>query len=385
MTISNFRTRTVARSFSSLLWVLGTMSVAIPSAIAEVISLRNLSQHLDVSSQQISVSGISSGAYMAHQLHVIHSEHITGAGIIAGGPYHCAAGSYPLYTSFDLTGLYAATSICSNTNPFWFFQGPPDVDFSIRDTHFQASKGVIDDPDNLRMDRVWLFSGGRDEKVPRSVMNTLETYYREFLDPNSIVYVKHEDANHAMITDDFDSGCAAYGSPYINDCDIDAAKELLQHIYGSLNPKAAQAEVQSIIEFDQTEFFDESDISISMNERGHIYVPKTCKEGESCRLHLALHGCQQHQELIGDDFYAKSGYNEWAETNDIIVLYPQTTAWHGSFLMTVWRNPNACWDWWGYTGPHYYRKDGKQISALATMINTLAARELLMNALPPDP
>ena len=300
--ISNLHTGTVFRTLSALILVLGAISIAVPSAIAEVISLKNLSQQLTGSPQQISVSGISSGAYMAHQLHVIHSKHITGAGIIAGGPYHCAAGSYPLYTSFDLTGLYAATSICSNTNPYWFFQGPPDVNFSISDTHFQTSNGVIDDPDNMHMDKVWLFSGGNDEKVPRSVMNTVETYYREFLAPNNIVYVKHEDANHAMITDDFKSGCAVYGSPYINDCDIDAAKELLQHIYGSLNPKAVQAELQPIIEFDQTEFFDVSDKSVSMNERGHIYVPKKCKEGESCRLHLALHGCQQNQELIGDEF-----------------------------------------------------------------------------------
>jgi hypothetical protein len=42
---------------------------------------------------QISVSGISSGGYMAHQFHVAHSQHIMGAGIVAGGPYYCARGS----------------------------------------------------------------------------------------------------------------------------------------------------------------------------------------------------------------------------------------------------------------------------------------------------
>ncbi|MFC1680659.1 hypothetical protein ACFL1S_02550 [Pseudomonadota bacterium] len=365
------------RTISVLLVVLCATSTAIPPAAAEIVSLKSLSQQLTVSAQQISVSGISSGAYMAHQMHVIHSKHITGAGVIAGGPYHCAAGSYSLFTSFDLTGLYAATSRCSNTNPYWFFQGPPDVNFSIRDTHMQASNGVIDDPDNLRTDKVWLFSGGRDETVPGAVMDTLETYYREFMDPGNVVYVKHEAANHAMITDDFDNDCAVYGSPYINDCDIDAAKDLLQHIYGPLNPKAAEVQVQPILEFDQTEFFNEGDESVSMNARGHIYVPKHCIEGESCRLHLALHGCQQHQELIGENFYTRSGYNEWAETNNVIVLYPQTTEWIGSIFTAAWRNPNACWDWWGYSGPRYYRKDGKQIRALAEMINTLVGRELL--------
>src|ERR1700726_4771345 len=39
---------------------------------------------------QVSVSGISSGAFMANQLHIAHSAGIMGAGIIAGGLYGCA-------------------------------------------------------------------------------------------------------------------------------------------------------------------------------------------------------------------------------------------------------------------------------------------------------
>ena len=44
-----------------------------------------------------------------------------------------------------------------------------------------------------------------------------------------------------------------------------------------------------------------------------------------------------------DDEYAKmTGYNEVAELNNIIVIYPQATS---NFLDS---NPNGCWDWWGY-------------------------------------
>ena len=39
---------------------------------------------------QSSVSGLSSGAYMAGQIQVAHSKDIVGAGIVAGGPYACA-------------------------------------------------------------------------------------------------------------------------------------------------------------------------------------------------------------------------------------------------------------------------------------------------------
>lgn len=36
------------------------------------------------------VSGISSGGFMAVQMHVIYSDHFSGAGVVAGGPFYCA-------------------------------------------------------------------------------------------------------------------------------------------------------------------------------------------------------------------------------------------------------------------------------------------------------
>jgi hypothetical protein len=49
----------------------------------------DLSQlNLDLS--QSSVSGLSSGGYMATQFQLAHSETIIGAGIVGAGPYYCA-------------------------------------------------------------------------------------------------------------------------------------------------------------------------------------------------------------------------------------------------------------------------------------------------------
>jgi len=42
------------------------------------------------SSKKVSVSGVSSGAYMAVQLQVAYSETFMGVGSVAGGPYFCA-------------------------------------------------------------------------------------------------------------------------------------------------------------------------------------------------------------------------------------------------------------------------------------------------------
>ena len=140
---------------------------------------------------------------------------------------------------------------------------------------------------------------------------------------------------------------------------------------------AAEAELQPIVTFDQTEFFDPADKSVSLHAQGHIYVPESCANGETCRLHIAFHGCRQHEDEIGDAFYSGAGYNEVAETNGIIVLYPQTTAWSDSSFFAYTENPRACWDWWGYSGDDYFRRSGKQIRAVARMINALTGEALL--------
>jgi hypothetical protein len=43
-----------------------------------------------VDPERVAVSGISSGAYMAVQLHVAFSSLFKGVGVVAGGPYYCA-------------------------------------------------------------------------------------------------------------------------------------------------------------------------------------------------------------------------------------------------------------------------------------------------------
>src|SRR6476659_6170878 len=42
---------------------------------------------------KVSISGISSGAFMANQFHIAHSKLIMGAGIVAGGLYACSVDS----------------------------------------------------------------------------------------------------------------------------------------------------------------------------------------------------------------------------------------------------------------------------------------------------
>lgn len=354
---------------------LALLLVAVSVSAGEV-SLEALAARLAIDRGTISVSGLSSGGFMAQQFHVIHSRSVRGAGIIAGGPYACATGTYPPFSWFDRTGLYAATSRCSNTNPWWFWGGAPELSFSLRATRREARAGNIDDPPGMRGDRVWLLSGSEDETVPRAVVTVLENYYLHFVDEDDVHHERLAGAGHAMITTGVGNACEASAPPFVNDCGFDAAGRLLEHVYGPLRARVTPASPDALLEFDQTAHFDAGDRSVSLHRKGHVYVPERCVQGDTCRLHVAFHGCRQHQDLVGDAFYGGAGYNEWAEGNAIVVLYPQATAWSGDVLRAR-ANPRGCWDWWGYGGEHYLRRSGKQVRAVASMINALLGESLL--------
>jgi len=42
---------------------------------------------------------------------------------------------------------------------------------------------------------------------------------------------------HGFITDNYGGGCLDHIVPYINNCDYDSAKHLLEHIHGKLQSK----------------------------------------------------------------------------------------------------------------------------------------------------
>jgi hypothetical protein len=76
---------------------------------------------------------------------------------------------------------------------------------------------------------------------------------------------------------------------------------------------------------------------------------------------LVLHGCLQYQGAVQQQLVQKSGINEWADTNSIIVLYPQATTKASS-------NPEGCWDWWGYLSSDYTLKTAPQMEAIMAMV-----------------
>ena len=129
-----------------------------------------------------------------------------------------------------------------------------------------------------------------------------------------------------------------------------------------------------------------------MAEFGYAYIPSAVRDGaEALGVHIVLHGCKQgyayvdfvngredvwNQAPFGNRYITTTGYLEWAEANDLILLFPQADGGDDNAI----QNPDGCWDWWGYsavdyTDPDYYTQDAVQIKAIHGMLTRLAGAD----------
>jgi hypothetical protein len=252
-----------------------------------------------------------------------------------------------------------------------FFTPLPKVEDLKAQTDKFAREGSIDATANLAGAPVWLFSGTQDRTVEQPVVAAAERFYA--LVGAKPAFVKDKPAGHGMVTQDAGGACGLSESPFINDCDYDAAGELLNHLTGN-SPIPAAKPAGRVIAFDQRPFAGGSAHAIGMAGEGYAYVPPAC-EAQPCRVHVAFHGCRQNAEAIGERFVREAGYNRWADAHRLIVLYPQAAArWGWSHADGRWSyifNPRGCWDWWGYSGAQYATRNGPQIRAVRAMLGRL--------------
>ncbi len=313
---------------------------------------------------ETSVSGISSGAYMAGQFQMAHAKIVKGAAIIAGGPYGCSesvfADAMPGPGTAFLNLSKAINGCMLNLLGVWGTADPVDLAGKAKR---RADRDEIDPIADVARDRVYLFSGHSDLTVVPAIVAAAAKFYAVLgVAADNIKHVTHLPSGHAFVTEDEGGACEYTGSPYVVDCDYDQAGELLKHIYGPLNPRSVQPSGDFAV-FDQRPFTAGFNPH-GMADHGVIYIPKTCRAKAGCRIHIAYHGCAQSRAQVGDAFIKESGFARWADTNNIIVLFPQTAL--AAF------NPQGCWDWWGYTGRDYLVRKAPQIVAVHRMLERLS-------------
>ena len=210
-------------------YVRATVGVAIVAASSPCVCQAQSPQRYHIQPDSVSVSGISSGADLAHQLHVAYSSKIHGVGLLAAAPYHCAKDD-----------VYKALQYCSKTGAEFGqpYIGPPTSDYVeslVSDTKKAFSEDQIDDPAGIRTAKIYLFSGTNDTKVPQPIVKAVELFYTKLgVDPNNIKTDYDVPAGHGMVTRNYGNSCSSSNSPYINKCGLDVAGRILEQIYGSL-------------------------------------------------------------------------------------------------------------------------------------------------------
>jgi hypothetical protein len=287
---------------------------------------------------------------MAVQMSVAHSSVISGAGIVAAGPYWCAESDAAI-----------ALTACMNQSELI------DVDVLIAATSYAETLASIDPTRNLKSQRVWLFSGTQDTVVQPGVVRKLEQYYRYYVPSAQIATEYGVSAEHALVTDHYGRQCSYLGDPFINNCHYDAAGTLLQWTQKSPLKPRVNASRSNVYVINQGQYtpFNLAPRDLSLADKAYVYVPQSCLDAE-CKLHISFHGCKQYADKIGTQYVLEGGFNAWAEQNGYVVLYPQTVA-----SDTLPFNPEGCFDWWGYTGIEYASKMGPQLITFRNMIDSL--------------
>jgi len=284
-----------------------------------------------------SVSGVSSGAYMAVQLWLAQAPRFEGGlASVAGGPYACAS------------SVFEALGPCL---------GRSALDDAAMLARAQAALAAGSLPAQPRGGRAYLFAGARDAVVAPATTAALAAQLQTLRPELALQLETSVPATHGWVTQEQGSACDQMQAPFLLACGFDLAGQLLAHLHSPLQPRG-EATAGTLQAFDQRAFHPGADLA----DTGYVFIPRACTGG-GCRVHVALHGCRMNGATIGEAFARHSGLNEWAASNRLVVLYPQTGA----------AATNACWDWWGYADAGFAGRQGAQQRAIVAMLERLSA------------
>jgi poly(3-hydroxybutyrate) depolymerase len=289
------------------------------------------------------VAGVSSGGFLATQLQVAYSGTFDGAGIFAAGPYDCGEGTV---IDFETCELGISTSQLEAQAQAW------------------AQQGQIDPVASLRGKPVYVYHGELDPVVSTLVADAGVSFYQHF--GANVEYHDWDLAGHSWVTPLGVVACPLTSAPFLNNCGDDPQGEMLTHWLGSVNPPNDGASRGTLTSFSQNAYVPGGNAAaLSMDSTGLLYTPPACASGAACKLVVALHGCLSGQYLLGDLFPELGNLDTYADTNNLVILYPQAIS------SVLPYNPEGCWDWWGYDGSNFAVKSAPQMTSIVAMVHAL--------------
>jgi poly(3-hydroxybutyrate) depolymerase len=298
-------------------------------------------QKLDITG--VYVTGVSSGGFMATQLQVAYSGTFDGAGVIAAGPYDCGQGNVIDFATCDIGASLPALERQAVT---W------------------SNQGLIDPTSNLAGKPIYVYHGTLDPVVNDLVSASGVSFYQHF--GANVEYHSTDPAGHGWPTPDGVLACSLTSPPFLINCGDDPEGEMLRQWLGGVNVPDTGAPKGTLSSFSQDLYAPGgSALALSMDNNGLLYTPPACAAGAACKLVVALHGCLSGEYLLDDEFPELANLDTYADTNNLVVLYPQAIA------SVIPYNPEGCWDWWGYDGPNFAVKSAPQMVTIMNMVGAL--------------
>merc|ERR1712167_429875 len=148
--------------------------------------------------------------------------------------------------------------------------------------------------------------------------------------------------------------CLDFG--FILNCGYDQAGDLLKFVLpGPALSPAGRQHVYNFRTISQRAYAPPGVAwdTVQMYDDAYVYLPTGCwgANMKTCRLHVDYHGCGGGGTFPYPDHF---GLANWAESNDITIVYPQASAGPGNLA--------GCWDWWGVTSSDFDTHKGLQLN-----------------------
>jgi hypothetical protein len=411
---------------------------------------------------KFTISGISSGGFMANQMSTIFSSQFSGIATAAGGFYFCAGNYLQNRIKADAFGIGAnnlflfepTTKILTDTmNPFlnssevntnsWFAPSQRNPTYQavtvcmgesssaslpLDYIKSNAAEKLIDHPSFLAEQKAFIYQGKIDSVINFDMQAKLKEYYLSVGLKEQNIVTMEANGNHNFPTDRTDElSCMKTGVPYVASCELNLAEKFLKFLF-------EENIVSSVINKNHIHIVDQTLNLANLNKNeskwskpvpsvapyGYLYASDKClNHPEACRLHVALHGCAM-SDSFNEDFQTRykaqvqkfrivsvgsnqaafpvihnpfiktasieentpkygllkfvmdSGYINFADQNDLMILFPQTWVSADNFPY----NPTGCWDWFGWTGEDYATNKGSEAQWMIAFINSIAAQPM---------
>lgn len=297
-----------------------------------------------------SVSGQSAGGSMAYNHLVAFSSLVDGAGIAAGSAYGCA---------FEY----------GNRNPCWY--GGMDIDRSIAYMKKRYRDGLIDDPNHLKTIPIVLFSGKNDNIVWTGTMKDAYEQLERLSGGRNQRVRRRFQTNATHVWSVANGTCTCGSCPWdmkdwkccdVNNCEYSLSRDILESTYGKLDAPV-DAPRDHLFWIPQAKWFKRND-NANMMTWGLLYIPSSCiSNPKRCtRLHVHYHGCIKPQWYRRLRWTRSIEMNEIAESNDVLVLYPQVSGDKHS--------GRGCWNYGFKASDEMYdTKRSKQLLVIARMMS----------------